>query len=380
MRKSPIFTAAGSTFLLVGGLVLTAPGATADTPDADAPNGAQPLLEAVESDLSDTATAEALDQQVEAAEVEEELRAEVGSEFGGAVFDTDDAELTVNVTDAAAAADLPDDVNAEVVTYGEDALADFVAELDATAEADDGDLPLDSITRWAPNVERDVVVIETLRGQSDAASEFAEAAGIDPDVVEIEVTHERPTMLQDVVGGQAYYPGSSRCSIGHAVEGGFATAGHCGSVGTSTTSPTGTVAGSVFPGSDAGWVQTNATTTPLVDLYQYGGYATVVGSQEAPIGAQVCRSGSTTGTYCGTIQGKNETVNYPQGTVNGLTRTTVCAEPGDSGGSWITPSRDAAQAQGVTSGGSGNCSWGGTTYFQPLNPILNHWNLTLVTG
>ncbi len=54
----------------------------------------------------------------------------------------------------------------------------------------------------------------------------------------------------------------------------------------------------------------------------------------------------------------------------------MCAEPGDSGGSFISGS----QAQGVTSGGSGNCTYGGTTYFQPVNEILRVYGLTLVTG
>ncbi|HWH00005.1 MAG TPA: carbohydrate-binding protein, partial [Pilimelia sp.] len=57
-------------------------------------------------------------------------------------------------------------------------------------------------------------------------------------------------------------------------------------------------------------------------------------------------------------------------------RTTVCAEPGDSGGSLIA----GTQAQGVTSGGSGNCRTGGTTYFQPVNEILQVYSLTLMTG
>jgi len=54
----------------------------------------------------------------------------------------------------------------------------------------------------------------------------------------------------------------------------------------------------------------------------------------------------------------------------------VCAEPGDSGGSWLS----ANQAQGVTSGGSGNCSTGGTTYYQEINPILATYGLTLITS
>jgi streptogrisin C len=73
----------------------------------------------------------------------------------------------------------------------------------------------------------------------------------------------------------------------------------------------------------------------------------------------------------------NQTVAYPQGTVYQMTRTTACAQPGDSGGSFVSSTR---QAQGVTSGGSGNCSTGGTTFFQPLNEILSVYGLTLVTG
>ena len=34
----------------------------------------------------------------------------------------------------------------------------------------------------------------------------------------------------------------------------------------------------------------------------------------------------------------------------------------------------------MTSGGSGNCSSGGTTYFQPVNEILSAYGLTLTTG
>ncbi|WP_435824250.1 carbohydrate-binding protein [Micromonospora echinofusca] len=107
-----------------------------------------------------------------------------------------------------------------------------------------------------------------------------------------------------------------------------------------------------------------------------GGTVPVAGSVEAAVGAAVCRSGSTTGWRCGTIQQKNASVTYPEGTVTGLTRINACAEPGDSGSSWISGN----QAQGVTSGGSGNCTSGGTMYFQPVNAILAAYGLTLVTA
>jgi streptogrisin C len=117
------------------------------------------------------------------------------------------------------------------------------------------------------------------------------------------------------------------------------------------------------------------TVTPYV-RGSGGANITVRGSTQASVGSSICRSGSTTGYRCGTIQQHNATVRYAQGTVTGLTRTSACAEPGDSGGSFISGS----QAQGVTSGGSGNCSVGGTTYHQPVNEILSVYGLTLRTG
>ena len=107
-----------------------------------------------------------------------------------------------------------------------------------------------------------------------------------------------------------------------------------------------------------------------------GGIVAVSGSSESPVGSSICRSGSTTGWHCGTIGARDATVNYAEGSVFGLIRTDVCAEPGDSGGSAISGS----QAQGVTSGGSGNCSSGGETYFQPVNEILSAYGLSLITG
>ena len=104
----------------------------------------------------------------------------------------------------------------------------------------------------------------------------------------------------------------------------------------------------------------------------------VAGSTEAPVGAAVCRSGSTTGTHCGTILAKNQTVNYPEGAVTGLTRTNACAEARRL----RRPVALRRPGQGVTSGGSGDCTTGGETFFQPVNEILGILgadNVTLLT-
>ncbi len=157
------------------------------------------------------------------------------------------------------------------------------------------------------------------------------------------------------------------------------TAGHCGSTGASTSGSNrvaqGSFQGSSFPGNDYAWVAANSNWTAQPWVNQNGGNLTVRGSNVALVGASICRSGSTTGWHCGTVQQHNTSVTYSQGTVYEVTRTSVCAEPGDSGGSFIS----GDQAQGVTSGGSGNCSSGGTTYYQPVNEILSVYGLTLKT-
>lgn len=183
-----------------------------------------------------------------------------------------------------------------------------------------------AVTGWYVDVTRNAVVFEALRGGEAAARAFA--AGVrDADARQVRVVDERPSTFYDFSGGDAYYIGNGRCSVGFAVAGGFVTAGHCG-------------------------------------------------SSEAPIGAAVCRSGSTTGWRCGYILAKNQAVRYVEGVVSGLTRTDACAEPGDSGGPWVAGN----QAQGVTSGGAGNCTFGGVTFFQPVDDILSAYGLRLTTA
>ncbi len=98
------------------------------------------------------------------------------------------------------------------------------------------------------------------------------------------------------------------------------------------------------------------------NVFFYGGKQNIVDATNAYVGESVRRSGSTTGVHGGTVQATNVTVNYSEGTVYGLIQTNVCAEGGDSGG----PLFDGTHAVGLTSGGSGNCSQGGQTFFQPV--------------
>ncbi|HEX8629983.1 MAG TPA: alpha-lytic protease prodomain-containing protein [Catenuloplanes sp.] len=305
---------------------------------------------------------------------EARLRGELGPRFAGSWLDSDGGRLVVAVTDDASAK-LVSTAGAQpkVVTRGAAQLERTKNQLDqAAAKAPQ------AVTGWYVD-EADNTVVVTARS-AQAAKAFAASGGVGARDVRIIESAEAPRLLHDVRGGDAFFMGGGRCSVGFSVAGGFVTAGHCGKTGTATRGfnqvTQGSFAGSSFPGDDYAFVKVNGGWTPQPFVNDArGGNVIVAGGQEAPVGTSICRSGSTTGWHCGTVQAKNATVNYPQGRVMGLTRTNVCAEPGDSGGAWIS----GDQAQGVTSGGSGDCTRGGTTFFQPLDEILSAYNLTLVT-
>jgi streptogrisin C len=308
------------------------------------------------------------------------LAAQTGSDFGGSWIARDGTTLKVAVTDRDAARQVEAaGAEAVMVERSEQTLDTAKEKLDAARSAS-GDL-----TGWYVDPAANKVVVVAKPGDTGAAWDFAEDAGVDTDAVTVTVSRARPKPLFDVRGADPYFialgGGQARCSIGFSVQGGFVTAGHCGAEGDTTTGfnnqAQGTVRASVFPGSaDMGFVEVNGNWTPRPVVNDFrGNELPVAGSTEAPVGAAVCRSGSTTGTFCGTVLARNQTVNYPEGAVTGLTRTNVCAEGGDSGGPWLS----GDQAQGVTSGGSGDCTSGGETFFQPVNEILATNDLTLVT-
>lgn len=344
------------------------------TPDPD-PSAPSEMYSALQRDLDLSApeVKDRLSDEQKAARTERKLRKELGSQFGGAWFDADKSRLVVGVTDDADA-DTVQEAGAGVrqVDRTEDQLDAFKAKLDA----DKAKAPR-TVPGWYVDVVNNTVVVQSRSSAVAAAERFAKRAGLPAGVVTVEKTDEQPRTFIDVVGGNAYFIGGSRCSVGFSVTGGFVTAGHCGRTGATTSQPSGTFAGSSFPGNDYAHVRTASGNTPLGVVNNYaGGTVAVAGSQDAAIGSSICRSGSTTGWRCGSIQARNSTVNYAEGSVTGLIRTSACAEPGDSGGSALSGN----QAQGVTSGGSGNCSVGGTTYFQPVNEILQVYGLSLVTS
>ncbi|WP_019546862.1 S1 family peptidase [Streptomyces sulphureus] len=376
--------AAGSALAAACVLALTALPANAGQPAPDSAAGSPTaaelpagMLDAMQRDLglSKGQVTERLAAEAEAADVEEALAEQLGASFGGAWVSGADAQLTVATTDAAEVGAI--EARGAVAKVVDHSLSDLKS-LQKTL--DSAGVERDAAVR-SVDVRHNAVTVRT--SDTAAAERIVEKAGVDPSAVRTVKSAEAPRTYYDLVGGDAYYiNNTSRCSIGFSVtkgsQQGFVTAGHCGRPGASTTGynqvAQGTFQGSTFPGNDYAWVATNSnwTATPYVN----GGAVRVSGSQQAAVGSTVCRSGSTTGWHCGTIQQHNTSVTYPEGTINGVTRTSVCAEPGDSGGSFISGS----QAQGMTSGGSGNCSSGGTTYYQPVNPALSVYGLSLTTG
>lgn len=369
----------GATVLAVTLALLpaTAQAAPVSQPGPGPSGAATTMQQALQRDLGLTAPQVRIRQAHEAAApvVEQRLRQRLADRFGGAWFDPAKARLAVGVLDnrdvdlVRSAGALP-----VLVRRTEKQLAGTKAALDSAAGA-----AADTIYGWYVDVAANAVVVSA--ADRGAAQRFLQASAIDASAVRISIGPQ-PRTLYDIRGGDQYViNGNTLCSVGFAVNnGGFVTAGHCGGTGSPTLGYNnvnqGTFAGSSFPGNDYAWVRTNGDWTPRPWVNNYGGgNVAVAGSQEAAVGSSICRSGRTTGWRCGVIQAKNVTVNYSGSLVYGLTQTTACAEGGDSGGAWIT----GDQAQGVTSGGSGNCSVGGTTFYQPVNEILGAYGLSLTT-
>ncbi|MEV0005456.1 S1 family peptidase [Micromonospora sp. NPDC050980] len=197
--------------------------------------------------------------------------------------------------------------------------------------------------------------------------------------------HEPGRLRTLIAGGQAVYGGGGRCSLGANARRGstwyFVTAGHCTNLGatwyadSARTTVLGSRAGSSFPGNDYGVVRYTGTIAHPSAVHTYPGQVTIYGAGNAYVGQAVCRSGATTGVRCGTVTGLNQTVNYAEGSVTGLIRTNICAEPGDSGGPLYVAA--TGTVLGILSGGSGNCTSGGVSYYQPILEILAAYGLSI---
>ena len=319
--------------------------------------------------MATAATAQAADlSATEAQKLESSLGAQ-----GAGVY-VDGGEAVVNVTSEAAAQQVEAaGATAKIVKHSDAELA----RVDQTIKVA-GNVPGMS---WAVDpVENKVIV--TLDSTVDAAEQAHVEAALASAGEAARIEHTDEAFKPLVAGGEAIYTGSSRCSLGFNVRNAanqnfFLTAGHCTNIGVSWLGPNraliGTRVGTSFPGNDYGLVQYVAgAAAPTGDVNLYNGSRQdITSARNAIVGEAVKRSGSTTGLRSGFVQQVNATVTYAQGTVTGLIRTNVCAQPGDSGG----PLFSGTAALGLTSGGSGNCTSGGTTFFQPVTEALSVYGM-----
>ncbi|WP_316741683.1 alpha-lytic protease prodomain-containing protein [Streptomyces sp. MK7] len=292
-----------------------------------------------------------------------------------------DGRPVVAVTDTGAAAEVRRaGAEARVVRHSMDELRSATAALRAA--------PRVPGTAWVTDYRTNRVTVEAdstvSTGDWARMSQVADGIG---SFVHMERTKGRFTTRLN--GAQPILSTGGRCSAGFNVTNGrgdfILTAGHCGPTGSiwfadgQGSRQLGTTVGGSFPGSDFSLVKYDSGRAgPGADVVAIGGGngVRITGAGDPAVGQRVFRSGSTSGLHDGEVTGLNATVNYPEGTVTGLIRTTVCAEPGDSGG----PLFSEGIALGVTSGGSGDCTTGGTTFFQPVTKALTALGVKLIVS
>ncbi|MFI0981541.1 S1 family peptidase [Streptomyces sp. NPDC021093] len=297
------------------------------------------------------------------------LTKQLGTDVAGSYYDAKAKSLVVNVTDEAAAE--------TVRTAGGKAriVQHTLAELKSARTALAGRASIPG-TSWATDPVSNKIVVTADRTVKGAALAKLNKA-VEELGSKVRLKHSKGEFKPLVAGGDAIYGASARCSLGFNVTKGgepyFLTAGHCTADIKSWSdkqggSEIGTTADSKFPGNDYGLVKYTGDTPHPSEVNLYNGSAqAITKAGDATVGQKVTRSGSTTQVHDGEVTGLDATVNYGNGqVVNGLIQTTVCAEPGDSGGALFA----GDTALGLTSGGSGDCSAGGETFFQPVPAAL----------
>ncbi|MEU9139701.1 S1 family peptidase [Streptomyces sp. NPDC048404] len=313
------------------------------------------------------------------------LASQLGDAFAGSYYDASQKRLVINVVGN----------NSNVVNQIEKAGAvahqvqNSTAELRAAAQTLKADATVPG-TAWSVDPKTNEIRVSadsTVTGDKWNTVEST-VKNLGSGVATL--TKSAGTLKTFVDGGDAIFGGNARCSLGFNVTAGdgtpaFLTAGHCGVAAAEWSdaqggAPIATVDQATFPGAgDFSLVKYDDPATQTNSAVNVGNGQSVQINQaiEAAVGQQVFRMGSTTGLHDGNVTGLNATVNYPEGTVTGLIQTDVCAEPGDSGGSLFTQDGGAV---GLTSGGSGDCTAGGETFFQPVTTALEAVGATLGAG
>jgi streptogrisin D len=320
----------------------------------------------------------------DASDLASQLEGLLGDAFAGSYYDGESQQLVVNVISG-------DDNNVIVQAKKAGAtvreVENSMAELEAGAQTLKSEATIAG-TAWAVDPRTNKILVtadSTVTGDKwNRLESTVQTLGSGMATIQ----KSKGTFKTFASGGDAIFGGGARCSLGFNVQAGdgspaFLTAGHCGVAAEQWADaedgqPVATVDQATFPGEgDFALVKYDDPATEAPSEVNVGGGQLVPISQaaDAEVGLEVFRMGSTTGLSDGQVLGLDATVNYPEGTVTGLIQTDVCAEPGDSGGSLFTQD---GLAIGLTSGGSGDCTVGGETFFQPVTTALEAVGATLV--
>ncbi|NGN66501.1 hypothetical protein G5C51_21685 [Streptomyces sp. A7024] len=389
---------------LLGALAAGTAGAAPAETDPDPGSVPKGLLHALERDLgldADAARTRAA-AEARATTTAARLRAALpATDYAGLWYDAATGKLKAAVTDAATARRATQlGATAQRVTHDRATLHGAARAIGRSAEKSKGK-GIPGIVAWGVDERRNQVTITVAKPDRTATTDrFLRRATSLGSYVKVREISSAPTQQGgEVAGGEKWVPGSeSPCSIGFSATGSadaksFLTAGHCtndanqpayGKDGTriGTSNVNGSHSINAREGDfgavavdQAGW-----TLSPRVEGWSSTD-VDVTGSAEGVVGQAVCRSGQTSGWRCGEITQVNQTVDYGNVVIDGLSYSDACSAGGDSGGSYVTAS--GAKAVGIHSGGgSATCGSSGDTFtiFQPVNEALQKWGLTLTTG
>lgn len=185
-------------------------------------------------------------------------------------------------------------------------------------------------------------------------------------------------------GGVVIRTTGARCTSAFTARSGsrsyLLTAGHCLRLGTtwsagtasSGTVPIGSNVRAVFgSGGDMGLVSVDnpGFWRPAARVFPENA---IRSTGTALVGASICSSGAS-GVSCGQVTRTDATISYPEQTVQGLSVTTACSRPGDSGAAILS----GTTAYGILSGGP---STGCGTVFQPIRKAAATLGVTVLTS
>lgn len=307
--------------------------------------------------------------------LDQTLEEALGDRSAGSYLDAKTGELVVTVTDTAAADEVrAAGARAKLVQRSTAQLEAAMSTLEARAKI--------TGTSWGidPRLNQVVVDADLSVSVSSMAQLRKVAAGLG---TAVRVTRVPGVFTREVVGGDAIYGGGYRCSAAFNVSKGtnryFLTAGHCTNVAatwyaTPGGPPIGSRVGTSFPTNDYGIVRYTTGPQPagVVNLYN-GSYQDITSTADPIVGQAIRKSGSTTRVTSGTVTAVNVTVNYGDGPVYGMVRTTVCSAGGDSGGAHFAGST----ALGIHSGSAGCRGTRGTAIFQPVREALSAYGVAV---